>query len=508
MHVFDRWFASGEVKMQDDVEMLNARIFAEFNRRSLVGMKAEQLSLRDMDGKRVSLFGAGPSGVAETGRGRLRILYFYDTGCANCLATTVLLRSLLQEKNYPADLYAVYSGADSLAWRAYAGERFGISAGNVRVCHLWDPDLESDFQRKYGVLQTPMLFLVGCDGKILGRHLDAPALGILLDDAVADLEYEYGGDESEAMLDAVFGTVGTGGAAADTGAGEGAGGTGDAWSTGGAGTAEAEVKAVIDTIAARAERDSVLYAHVMGDLLYYLSVRGEGCFKEAAKYLIDKYIYPKSQLWSALGDSLEVTGYAAAMDELLSRALPGTVIPKILVRGRMLDCSTVRRLTRHLTDAASDEASWETSGMVEKISVRRWNLRRLPGRETCVIFYSGGCARCRETLAAAADAARRGRRILLVDVDDNPPSAGPAASASASGSVSEGSVSAAADSASAASADPTSAAADSASVSASASESGRRRLLPDIFDLTSLPYIVRLSGRGTVLDRYLGAEDL
>lgn len=431
VHVFDRWFASGEVKMQDDVELMNARIFAGFNRRSLVGMKAEQLSLRNMDGCHVSLFGADASGVAETGRGRLRILYFYDTGCANCLATTVLLRSLLQEEDYPVDFYAVYSGADSLAWRKYAGERLAINADRVRVYHLWDPDMESDFQRKYGVLQTPMLFLVGCDGKIIGRRLDAPALKILLDDAVANLEYEYGGDESEAMLDALFGATGTTAADAET---------------------------VIDTIAERSGADSILYAHVMGDLLYYLSVRPEGYRKDAAKYLIDRYILPESQLWAALGDSLEVTGYAKAMDELLSRALPGAVIPKIFVRGRMLDRRIVRRLTRHLPDAAPDEAYGETSVEVEKIPVRRWNLRRLPGQETCVIFYSKDCTRCQETLAAAFDAAIAGRRLLLIDMDDNVPAP-------------------------------------------EADDGGN--LLLDTFDLTSLPYIIRLSGKGVVMERYL-----
>ena len=49
-------------------------------------------------------------------------------------------------------------------------------SANVSVTNLWDPSLNSDFQRKYGVLKTPQMFLIGKDGVILGRKLDVPAL--------------------------------------------------------------------------------------------------------------------------------------------------------------------------------------------------------------------------------------------------------------------------------------------------------------------------------------------
>jgi hypothetical protein len=37
IHVLDKWFIDGPVRMYDDVDLLHARIFADFNRQSLIG---------------------------------------------------------------------------------------------------------------------------------------------------------------------------------------------------------------------------------------------------------------------------------------------------------------------------------------------------------------------------------------------------------------------------------------------------------------------------------------
>ena len=55
IHVLDKWFLDGSVKMYDDVDLLHARIFADFNRQSLIGEKAPELSLYTYQGESVSL---------------------------------------------------------------------------------------------------------------------------------------------------------------------------------------------------------------------------------------------------------------------------------------------------------------------------------------------------------------------------------------------------------------------------------------------------------------------
>lgn len=179
IHIFDRWLSSGEVKMRDEMDMLQARIFAEFNRSSLLGMDAPSLELSGPDDAPVSLPGTG---------GRRSILYFYDTDCPKCRLESILLRVWLDEVESEVDFYAIYVGTDRDAWLEYAGSQFQVKAPGVHVIHAWDPDTSSDMQRLYGLLQTPRLFLLDSRGVIAGRRLTVDALKQLFDAGSMDEE--------------------------------------------------------------------------------------------------------------------------------------------------------------------------------------------------------------------------------------------------------------------------------------------------------------------------------
>ena len=179
IHIFDRWLSSGEVKMRDEMDMLQARIFAEFNRSSLLGMDAPSLELSGPDDSPVSL--PGPDG-------RRSILYFYDTDCPKCRLESILLRVWLDEVESEVDFYAIYVGTDRDAWQEYAVSQFQVKAPGVHVIHAWDPDSSSDMQRLYGLLQTPRLFLLDSRGVIAGRRLTVDALKQVFDAGSMDEE--------------------------------------------------------------------------------------------------------------------------------------------------------------------------------------------------------------------------------------------------------------------------------------------------------------------------------
>lgn len=166
IHLFDRWFSPGKVSFETDDAFTDAQVFADFNRSSLIGMQAPAVTLFAPDGSSLSFPAAD---------GRPKILYFYDTDCASCKITTPVLARYLTEHPCEADLYAVYVGTSQKDWRKARKSDFPSP-----TIHLWDPELSSDFQRLYGVLTTPKLFLIGTDGTILGRCLDVPALHLLL----------------------------------------------------------------------------------------------------------------------------------------------------------------------------------------------------------------------------------------------------------------------------------------------------------------------------------------
>ena len=161
VHVYDEWIASGKVSMRGEFERMEADIFVTFNRNSLLGMKAAEVSLRKPGGARMTI----PVG------GRKGVLFFYDTSCAKCRLESQLLPPVLEDVDFPLDFYAVYTGADRGEWRSFRN-RLRVRNRNVKVYHLWDPEMDSDYQLMYGVTATPKMFFVLEDGEIAGRRLE------------------------------------------------------------------------------------------------------------------------------------------------------------------------------------------------------------------------------------------------------------------------------------------------------------------------------------------------
>lgn len=368
IHILDRWFFTGEVKMPNDVDLLNARVYADFNRSSLLGAQAPRLDVRNMVGEGVTLY--------DVPSKRYSVLYFYDTGCARCKIETIKLRSLLEAEEYPVDLYAFYTGDNECAWKEYVTERFALDAAGVNVVHLWDPEIDSDFQRKYGVLQTPKMFLIRPDGKIAGRELDADALGQMLSSLFAEVTLTYGGKEAMDLFSRMFQ---------------------------GGPSAPEEVQGVSDMIAqATLEKgDTLMFRQLAGDLLYYLaSETGRGA-KEGLAYHIDKYILNDAgDVWVTADDTLKVVGYARIVEDLLSRAAPGTRIRRVKVPGVLLTRSGEKAKTR--------------------------DLAKIGGRNNVVVFHTEGCNVCKAEIAAARALVKADRRsrVFLINIDqvlaDNP----------------------------------------------------------------------------------------
>lgn len=180
IHLYDRWFADGTVAFPDESQRFQAKLFAEFNRSSLLGLPAPVLEMRGPDEEAVTV--PAPDGE------RRSVLYFYDTDCAKCKLEAILLRSWLEEQEAPLDLYAVYVGSDREAWTSYIAGRLTFDSPRIRVRHAWDPEVASDYQRLYGILQTPRLFLLDRSGVIIGRRLTVDALKQLVELGTMDEE--------------------------------------------------------------------------------------------------------------------------------------------------------------------------------------------------------------------------------------------------------------------------------------------------------------------------------
>lgn len=364
----DSLFSPGKIHMASEVDLLNARIFAEFNRRSLLGRTAPSLTLYDEESR--------PRNFPSAGSGRYGVIYFYETDCPKCTVETALLSHFLEEENPNIRFYAVYTGSDEEAWRKYTAEAFHFAAPAVTVEQLWDPDCESDFPRAYGVLQTPRLFFIDKDNRILGRGLDTYALKALITGNEELHPYLYGSERSEKGFDALFSGLQPEVSVED-------------------------VRLLVKCASAMFPEKTADFRHWAGDLLYYLCRhRHQGtAYLEGAEYLADSLVAAKPELWRLPGDSLQVVGYAAQVKALAGLLPIGERAPDLRLRGRM------------------KSPGRERTGS--------WNLRAL-GRPAFVFFYTRDCARCRE-MAATVDrflsASKPGEpgaeqlNFLMIDLD-------------------------------------------------------------------------------------------
>ena len=169
IRVYDKWFKDGTVRFKGEFDDMDAKLFVDFNRNSLIGLKAPGIALFKPSGRKVTV----------PREGRATVLFFYDTSCSKCRLEAAVLPSILKEVDFPLDFCAVYFGSDRKAWRKFR-RSFRIGGRNVEVLHFQDPEISSNYQRLYGVISTPKMFLVEPGGLIMGRRLEPESLKQLL----------------------------------------------------------------------------------------------------------------------------------------------------------------------------------------------------------------------------------------------------------------------------------------------------------------------------------------
>ena len=375
VHIFDKWFEGAGLKMSGPIKQLDAKIYADFNRSSLLGCKAPSLEMQSIKGDSLTVFPSNDK--------RFKVLYFYDVDCAKCKAQTILLRNLLATKDYPIDFYAIYIGDNKSAWERYSSDHLNPQTSSAGIHHLWDAELNSDFQRKYGVTQSPRLFLINPFDVIVGRGLDASALALMLEDEFSEKTLVYGTETSEQMYDAIFALDKV--------------------------PSKADVISLTDHIASStmAQADTVLYRQMIGDLMYYLSSKTGAGYNEGLHHLLDKYVLSQPKIWRTQDDTLKIVGMAQILDDLLSKGEPGSKMPSLKVPGEL--------------------QTWKGTKPAEL------SLDKLRGQRNIVIFYTTGCSVCAgekkaatEFLALARDreVSSRERKLIkktvvyLVNVDE------------------------------------------------------------------------------------------
>lgn len=264
IYVADNYFLNGKYKLPDEETRLEMRLFADANRRSLIGMRAPVLTMQDPAGNDVSF----PEGEQD-----YYILYFYDDECPGCQRMTPTLMQYLSRSDEDINftVYMVYTQDDRERWMDYVAKvvhPFDLP-DNVSLFNLCDPEMSSDFLTAYGVISTPKLFLVDRNGVIIGRELTPTALS-----QVVELN-ESQMTATEELFEQIFLPMAN---TADT----------------------TEIVETIDMFFEDSKDNPDFFHEIFYELYQYLKSSPSYTLQQGAAYLANKYIAGMPELWETV----------------------------------------------------------------------------------------------------------------------------------------------------------------------------------------------------------------
>jgi peroxiredoxin len=160
LEVFDTVFSSFTRRVQDSFLAQEAREELEARKRVSPGCVAPDFTLKDMDGKDVTL---------SSLRGQLVLIDFWASWCIPCREGMPGLKSLYAEYHGKGlEIIGVANDTDEVAWKK------AISQDGTPWIHVKDEFPERGRPAKvvssYAVHQIPAFFLIDRDGRILGQY--------------------------------------------------------------------------------------------------------------------------------------------------------------------------------------------------------------------------------------------------------------------------------------------------------------------------------------------------
>ncbi len=165
----EKYYLSGQAFWADAKTLERVRQEVAIRKNNLVGLKAPELLLEDMNGGYHSL---------KQSLTPYTVVVFWEPGCGHCQVEIPQLYQDVFLKISPSKLtvYAVYTMTQKAEWGSFIDEHELHDWINV-----WDPNQSSNFRLLYGVRTTPSIFLLDKDQKIIAKNMDVKNLVRILD---------------------------------------------------------------------------------------------------------------------------------------------------------------------------------------------------------------------------------------------------------------------------------------------------------------------------------------
>ncbi len=169
VHLAEKYYLGGIMPITDSATVKNIRQKISILKPLLVGKTMPPLSLTDTTGQMRS--------VGEM-KSKYTVVFFYDPDCGHCRQSTPALKAFY-EKNKTALDVRIFAASVARApeqWKKYIRD-FGVQ----EWVHGYDYSFKIDFRTAFDVTNTPMIYVLDANKKIIGRRIPVEQLDGFLD---------------------------------------------------------------------------------------------------------------------------------------------------------------------------------------------------------------------------------------------------------------------------------------------------------------------------------------
>ncbi|MBC7934064.1 MAG: redoxin domain-containing protein [Rhizobacter sp.] len=178
VHLFNKYHSKGLSSWLNEKQMEAITRRAYMLMANLVGEKAANLELVDISGKINPLYDVNAD---------FTVVSFWDPNCGHCKEEMPRIDSLYQAnwKNKNVKIYAVMTEADTMAWKKYiADHNIGYWTHVYQTTAMMTEEKKGQqpsYKQLYDITQTPTLYLLDKDKRIIAKKLTPLQLNEMLE---------------------------------------------------------------------------------------------------------------------------------------------------------------------------------------------------------------------------------------------------------------------------------------------------------------------------------------
>ena len=157
VYLVDKYYSTGQAFWLDDVGLYRIQAQADKIRPILIGKQAPPLILQDSLNNDIALYSINK---------KFTVIVFWSPDCGHCKKDMPKFEKLYGELSpLGVEFYAVYSEEEFDKWKKWLREHpySWINVANIKN--------KESFQVKYNVDQTPMIFILDKNKKIIGKKI-------------------------------------------------------------------------------------------------------------------------------------------------------------------------------------------------------------------------------------------------------------------------------------------------------------------------------------------------